>query len=232
MRRLVLPEPLNNLLSGIESSAITNFYGAAGTGKTNLCMLAAIDCVNSGGRCIFIDTEGGFSTERFSQLGDQLLLKNITLAEPKNFTEQSSVIRELRNKKADLIILDSAVALYRLEYAEPVGPVSSREWKMRKDRQILDANRELSRQLSILSSISRENGMPVIITAHKFRNWENGEQEVVGGEVMKHWSKAMVYLERTEKMSERKATVMKHRSLEEGKNVKFMIVSDGIRPSG
>lgn len=232
MHKLILPEPLHALLNGIEASAITNFYGAAGTGKTNICLLAALDCMRNGGQCIYIDTEGGFSGERLAQLGGEGFLEKITLVEPKTFAEQSNLINELKNKKTDLIVLDSAVALYRLEYAEPVDATNAKKLKEQRDRQIMDANRELSRQLSILSTIAREKDIPVIITAHTFKNWETGAQEIVGGEVIKYWSKAIVYLERTGKMSERKATIFKHRFMEEGKSVKLMIVKEGIKPSG
>ena len=65
-----------------------------------------------------------------------------------------------------------------------------------------------------------------------FRGWENGNPDVVGGDLMKYWSKTMVYLEKTNRMSERKATIMKHRFAPEGGNVKFSIVKEGIKPSG
>ena len=65
---IAFPEPLNALISGLENKAITNFYGAPGTGKTNFCLLAAIDCVRKGGKVIYIDTEGGLSFRRLKQL--------------------------------------------------------------------------------------------------------------------------------------------------------------------
>ena len=55
---------------------------------------------------------------------------------------------------------------------------------------------------------------------------------MIGGEMIKYWSKAIVFLERTGKTSERKATVFKHRSLPEGSSAKFEITGSGIKPSG
>ena len=218
-----LPEPLNSIIARLEPKTVTNFYGGPGTGKTNLCLMAAIECIKSGGCVTYIDTEGGFSKERLCQLTkepDQCLQK-ITLLEPKTFEEQGKVIRALEKEKhkADLIILDSAVALYRLEYADPKA-------------ETLEAHRELSKQISILSTLSRDKNIPVIITAHTFQNWDTGQNEVVGGDMIKYWSKAIVYLERTNKTSERKATIVKHRWVPEGGTVKFVIVEDGIKPSG
>ena len=71
-----------------------------------------------------------------------------------------------------------------------------------------------------------------MVTAHIFKNWETGRNEIVGGDSIKYWSKAMVYLEKTGKTSERRATITKHRYLPEMKSVKFIIDGEGIKPSG
>ena len=77
--------------------------------------------MKNGGRVIYIDTEGGFSTQRMSQLTPDIgqVLGKMQLIEPKDFKEQGDIIRSLEKKGADLIVLDSAAALYRLEYADP-----------------------------------------------------------------------------------------------------------------
>ncbi len=219
-KKLALPQPLQSLMEGIEHGALTNFYGAPGTGKTNLCILTALEVVKNGGKVIFIDTEGGFSHERLSQLHPDAehVLKNLFITEPKDFKEQGKLIRDLPNRQADMIVLDSAAALYRLEYADP-------------EKEALEANRELSKQMSILSNIAREKDIPVIVTSHTYRNWDTDRNEIVGGDAIKYWSKAVVFLERTGKMSERSASIVKHRSIPEGKTVKFEIVNDGIKPA-
>ena len=114
------PEPLNSLISGPENKAITNFYGAPGTGKTNFCLFAALDCIRKGGTVVFIDTEGGLSLERIKQLASdhEAVLSRMKIIEPKSFEEQGRIIRKLDGMEADMIIVDSMVALYRLEYSE------------------------------------------------------------------------------------------------------------------
>ncbi len=221
---VAFPEPLNALVGGLENKAITNFFGAPGTGKTNFCLMAAIDCINKGGRVTYVDTEGSLSVERLKQLAlnHEDILSKMNILEPQTFTDQGKMIRELRNRETDLILVDSMVALYRLEYPDEKCPPSEK----------MGHTRELSRQLSILSNIAREKEIPVLITCHMFRNWETKDPDVVGGELMKYWSKTIIYLERTSRMSERKATVTKHRFAPEGGNVKFQIVNDGIKPSG
>ena len=221
-KKMVLPEPLNALIGGIEFSALTNFYGAPGTGKTNVGLLLSVECIRNGGKVIYMDTEGGFSPERLTQLtgdaGIAAALKKIELLEPKDFKEQGEMIRALRKKDADLIVLDSAAALYRLEYADP-------------NKEALTANRELSRQMSILSSLAREKKIPVIVTSHTYKNWDTDRHEIVGGDSVKYWSKVLVFLERTGKMGERNATIIKHRWMPEGRSVKFIITQDGIKPT-
>ena len=219
-----LPEPMKALMRGLEPKSLTSFYGAPGTGKTNICLLAALECAKNNGKVIYVDTEGGFSVERLKQMNPDLekVLGGIEIVEPQDFTEQGKIIRSLRERDADLVVIDSIAALYRLEYAETKV----------ENKRILEANRELSKQLSILSNLAREREIPVLVTTHTFRNWETGDNEVIGGDSVKYWSKVMVFFERTGKTSERKATVMKHRYLPEGGNVKFMLVNEGIKPSG
>jgi len=219
-KKLALPQPLQSLMEGIEHGALTNFYGAPGTGKTNLCLLTSLEIIRNGGKVIFIDTEGGFSHERLSQIypGADEALNNIMVLEPKNFKEQGKMIRELNAKQADMIVLDSAAALYRLEYADP-------------EKEALEANRELSKQMSVLSSIARERKIPVVVTSHTYKNWDTEHHEIVGGDAVKYWAKAVIFLERTGKMSERNASIVKHRWLPEGKSVKFEITNEGIKPA-
>jgi DNA repair protein RadB len=231
MEGVKLPEPVNGLIRGLESGALTSIYGAPGTGKTNLCLLAAAECVKGGGKVVYIDTEGGLSPERFRQITNQhqAVLERTTLIEPGDFREQGRVIRELEKQQAGLFIVDSMVAMYRLEYAEKN---ESGKPGYQAGRAVLEASRELSKQLSILSGLAREKRIPVLVTAHTFRHWETGLNEIVGGDSIKYWSKVIVYLEKTGRMSERKATLIKHRYLPEWGSVKFSIVNEGIKPAG
>lgn len=231
---ITLPEPIHGLLSGIEPRAITNFYGTPGSGKTNLCMLAAVDCVRKGGKVVYIDTEGGFSLERLKQIANsdfESILQGIELVEPKDLAEQTDIVRRIADRKPDLVILDSSVALYRIEYAQMNETVNDKSKKCEMNS-VMSANRELSRQISILSMLSREMNIPVIITAHAFKSWDNGDYDVVGGDAIRYWSKSLIFLERTGKDSERKATIIKHRSQPEGKHAKFILTADGIKPHG
>ena len=48
------------LLSGYEGGVLTALYGPAGTGKTTICLLAAIAAIRAGKKVIFVDTENPF----------------------------------------------------------------------------------------------------------------------------------------------------------------------------
>lgn len=222
-----LPVPMDSIIKGLEPKTVTNIFGGPGTGKTNLCLLAMIDCINNGGEVTYIDSEGGFSFERLSQImpNYKIILSKINLLEPKDFREQGEMIRSLQG--TNLVIVDSLSALYRLEYAE-----ADQKKNKEVNSQIMESNRELSRQLSILSNFARKNSIPVLVTSHTFKNWDSGKNEIVGGDAVKYWSKSIVFIESTSKTGERKATIMKHRSEPEGKNVKFVIDATGIKPSG
>lgn len=223
-----LPGPLDALLGSLEAGAVTCFYGGPGTGKTNVCLLVAATAAKVGKKVLYIDTENSFSPERFTQVADKALAERIEIVLPKTFEEQGKVIRALAKGGPDLIIVDSLAALYRMEIAEPRETHTKRENKM----VILEANRELSKQLSVLSVLAREKKIPILVTSHVYKNWDTGEEEPVGGDALKYWVKVLVLLERTGRTSERRATLVKHRALPEHGSVKFELMREGIRPSG
>ncbi len=205
---------------GVETGTLTNFCGTPGTGKTNVCMLAAIEAAKQNKKVVFIDTEGGFSLERFKQLAhsNSNLLGRIIFMEPKTFKEQEAIIKNLgevcKDNSIGLVILDSAVALYRLEYAETDD--------------VLAANKHLGVQLALLSNLARERKIPVLITSHVFKKFETEKTEIIGGDAIKYWCKTIVFIEKTNELSRRRAILLKHRSLEEGREVEFYLTGTGI----
>ncbi|MCK5723178.1 MAG: PhoH family protein, partial [Gammaproteobacteria bacterium] len=51
-------QPLDELLGGgFETGVVTQIFGEAGSGKTNICIQLAVECVKRGKKVIFIDTE-------------------------------------------------------------------------------------------------------------------------------------------------------------------------------
>jgi RecA/RadA recombinase len=70
-------EGLDLLLGGgFEPGIITQIYGEAGTGKTNIILQLAVGAVSRGFKVIFIDTEG------FSVEGDRSQDRRLRAPEP------------------------------------------------------------------------------------------------------------------------------------------------------
>lgn len=215
-------DSLDKMLGGgLESGVITMIFGEAGSGKTNFALQAAISCIRSnkskaGVRAALIDTEGGFSPERFLQMASKKELERLILFEPKSFAEQSTAIAaasELVSKdKIGLLILDSAVALYRLEMC---------------DERAQQTNRALARQLWLLSKVAREREIPVLVTDQVYSNFKSKDVCAVGGDVLKYVSKCIIRLEKL-RGARRRALLIKHRSLPDGRAAEFKIRSAGL----
>ncbi|MEM5835229.1 MAG: DNA repair and recombination protein RadB [Candidatus Aenigmatarchaeota archaeon] len=219
-QKLSTKSPLDKLLDGgIEKDTITNVYGEPGSGKTNFAMLCTISCIEQDRKSLFIDTEGGFSFERFKQLTKENFseyLKKIILIMPKTWEEQIKCIENLEKileqEDIGLIVIDSIVSLYRLEISE---------------ENFQRVNRELSRQYAILSNISRSKNIPTLVTNQIYS--VSGKIELTSRLIGKYWSKALIKFEKLDIPNHRLATIIKHRSLPEGKKIEFEITKDGLK---
>lgn len=228
---------LNNwLYGGYENDIITTIYGPAGSGKTNFCILACVSQAKKGKKVIFIDTEGGFSTERFKQIAGpdyEDVLKNVLILKPTSFQEQRknfySFLKEINtNSNIGLIIIDSMTMLYRLE----IGDANEEK----NDFRIKVINKELAKHLSILSEIARIKFIPVLVTNqiyYEFIKDDDIEREkvakMVGGDLLKYWSKCLIELQSNG--GKRTAILKKHRSMPE-KELPFVIINEGIKKRG
>jgi DNA repair protein RadB len=224
------------LFGGYEKDIITTLYGPAGSGKTNFCILVTASQAKKGNKVIYIDTEGGFSIDRFKQiLGEEYkkALENIMLMKPTTFQEQwdafGKLLKELKaNKSISLIIVDGMTMLYRLELAEAHDDI----------KKVHEINSRLARQMRMLAEIARKHDIPVIITNqvyssflsdHDMQAGKTKEVNMVGGDILRYWSKCLIELQ--SERGKRKAILKKHRSLEE-KELNFYINNSGIHKSG
>jgi DNA repair protein RadB len=206
--------PLDELLGGgLEPGAITLVYGEAGTGKTNLCIQAAVHAARQGpGKVGYVDTEG-VSLERLEQIaGDDYhdILRSILFYSPQSLQEQEKMIASLAKiRDPPLVVVDSLNMYYRLLLGDD-GKVASQS---------------ITRQLGSLLLLARSTDVPVLITGQVY----TGEDAVhpFGGRIMEHIVKTMVHLERVG-TGERRATLYKHRSRPEGAQALFRITAAGI----
>ncbi|HEA46292.1 MAG TPA: DNA repair and recombination protein RadB [Candidatus Pacearchaeota archaeon] len=225
------------LYGGYESGVITMLAGPPASGKTNFVMLAACSQAKKGKKVIFMDTEGGFSSERVKQIvGEDYkdILKNIFLLEPTSFEEQSKIFTNLVDKvkkeSIGLIVVDGMAMLYRLELGDAQ--------KTNDDSKVREVNGEVAKQMRILAEISRKEKIPILITNQVYsgflseEDWKKGvkpEINIVGGDLFKYWSKTILELRKDG--GRRKAVLLKHRSMPY-KEMSFDIRDKGIFRKG
>lgn len=198
---------------GFEKEGVTALVGEAGSGKTLLSTLLALSVLGKGGKVAYIDTEGGLSAERIIQLDGKAQLKNVLLRRAHDFRSQEEAILALaRQKGISAAIVDSIVGNYRL---------------ILRDSTAREANIRLSAQLGELNRLSIERKIPVIVTGHTYRK-KDGKTGIAGGNVMGYLPKTIVLLEKVESPGKRRATIVKSRSLPEGKTLEFSIGEKGI----
>jgi DNA repair protein RadA len=120
------------LLGGIETQAVTEFYGEFGSGKSQIChTLCAIATqpVEAGGLdggVIYIDTEGTFRPERLNQIAraralePSHVLKNVAICKIYNSSHLELIVKDIgkyiNDFKAKLVIIDSIISLHRAEF--------------------------------------------------------------------------------------------------------------------
>jgi len=208
----------NFLNGGYETNVVTTIYGPSGVGKTNLCLLAAVKVAESGKKVIFIDTEGGIAVERIKQISSdyQKVLEKIIFFNPFTFTEQKEVFEKLKetvNEQIGLVVVDSISMLYRLELG--------------KSEEVFDVNSALGKQIGCLVEITRSLKIPVLITNQVYADFDNRDKvKMVGGDLLKYGSKCLIELQVFSGC--RGMILRKHRSLPEGKELKFRIVEKGV----
>jgi DNA repair protein RadB len=208
---------------GFEKGVITQIFGPPSSGKSNIALTLAVNVARNGRKVIYIDTEGGISIDRIKQISGPdftNVANNIIVFEPTNFLEQNDNLKAIdvwlrkNHSDVDLLILDSAVALYRVD-----------------DMKSSKLNKELGKQMGILSKIARKYDVAVVLTNQIYNAFDdegNSDIRAVGGTILQYWSKVIIQLDRGDEVGKRIATLVRHRSIPEGKQAMFSISSRGI----
>ena len=223
------------LHGGYEKGIITMIAGPPGSGKTNFVVIVSCSQAKKKNKVIFVDTEGGFSTERVKQIAGEeheSILKNIFLLSPTKFEEQKKIfvnfLARVKKDNINLIIIDGMAMLYRLE----LGDAKYEEEKVR------EVNREMANQMRVLAEISRKQNIPIVITNQVYseflpdEEWrKNSEKKVniVGGDLLQYWSKCIIELKNEN--GKKRAVLLKHRNLPQ-KEISFEIKNKGIFKRG
>lgn len=205
----------------METGSLTEFYGEAGVGKTNACLQLARNVARADRKVVYIDTEG-VSLERLEQMCGadyKKVQQSILFFEPHNLREQEQVVEKAGRLAAaapdvGLLILDSATLHYRITLSGSDGV---------RERRILAG------QLNSLAAVARKRDIPCVMTNQVYTNVESELLEPVGGQLIRHITKAVVRLDKAG-IGRRKATLVKHRAAAEGASAEFRITNRGLEP--
>ncbi|CAO3626217.1 unnamed protein product [Cunninghamella blakesleeana] len=220
---------------GIETGSITEIFGEFRTGKSQLCHMLAVTAqlpisVGGGqGKCLYIDTESTFRpsrilsiAQRFSLNGEDTL-DNIAYARAYNTDHQTSLLVQaaamMSEARFSVLIVDSAMALYRTDYAGR-GELAARQG-------------HLAQFLRQLQRLADEYGVAVVITNQVVAQVEGGAsmfnpdpKKPAGGNIIAHASCTRLYL-RKGRGENRICKVYDSPSLPENECT-FAILEDGI----
>jgi len=217
---------------GIETKAITEAFGAYGSGKTQLAVSLAVQVqlpVEQGGangKAVYVDTEGTFRPERVKQMAEGLganyekVLKNIFVARAFNSDHQILLLDRVAEMVKDgepirLIIIDSLTAHFRAEF-------SGRG-------QLADRQQRLNRYMHQLMKIAEQCNIAVYVTNQVMSNpaqMFGDPTRAVGGNIVGHASTFRMYLRRGKKDS-RVAKLIDSPNLPDNETV-FMITEAGL----
>jgi len=209
-------KPLDDLLGGgIESKTITKIFGEAGTGKTNFCLQVSRECVRSGSKVAYVDTEG-VSIKRLKQIcihcDYKKILENVIFFNTMSFEEQEKTLKDaVKINGIGLIVVDTINLFYRVSLEGD------------KDGTI----RSFIRQMTNLQIAAREKDLYVLLAEQVFTD-KNGEIKPFTNRDSEHLAKTVIKLEKAG-LGKRQATIIKHRSQPEGKKTFFSIDSDGLK---
>lgn len=194
---------LDKLLhGGIESGSITEIFGEFRSGKTQLCHTLAVTCQlpiengGAGGKCMYIDTEGTFRTERLRPIAERLglnpetVMDNISYARAYNSDHQNNLLIHasamMSEERYAVLIVDSATALYRTDYSGR-GELGARQL-------------HLARFLRCLTNLAETFKVAVVISNQVVANVEGAAsmfnadtKKPIGGNIIAHASTTRLY---------------------------------------
>jgi DNA repair protein RadA len=216
---------------GVETQAITEAFGAFGSGKSQIGFQLAVNVQlpkSEGGLdagCLIIDTESTFRPERIMQLAEakgldpKKVLKNIFVAKAYNSDHQvvlAEKAKELvQNGNVKLIIVDSLMSHFRSDYSGR-GELAPRQQK-------------LNRHMHALQKIADTNNVAIYLTNQVMARPDvmfGDPTTHIGGHIVGHASTYRLYL-RKSKANTRIARLIDSPNLPEGEAV-FKLTEKGL----
>lgn len=223
---------LDGLLGGgVETQAITEFFGEFGSGKTQICHQLAVNVQipdedsGLGKAVIYVDTENTFRPERIIQMAEgagldpESMLENIIVARAYNSDHQMLIIDQaeslIKEKNVGVIVVDSLTSHFRADYAGR-GMLADRQQK-------------LNRHMHDLQKLSDIYNLAVVVTNQVMARPDfffGDPTTPIGGHIVGHSSTFRIYL-RKSKGGRRVARLIDSPSLPEGEAI-FSVVKEGV----
>ena len=215
---------LDKLLGGgFPADGVSLIYGEAETGKTSLAVQCAVNCARRGYKSLFIDADGTLSSERLSQIAEydyEKVSPLIIIMRPTTFQEQVKTMDHLEKmitRKFGLIVVDTITSLYRVE--------------LNNTKEAFASNRELNRQLAVLTQIAKTRGVAALVISQvrSIPLGEKVEMEPVATRVLNYWSDVVLDLKQTGQTRVIKVLCEKHPKIKGTGFCYVKIESTGIR---
>ena len=218
---------------GVETRAITEAFGAYGSGKTQLGLTLAVNTQlplekgGANGKSVFIDTEGTFRPARIKQIAESLganpekVLKNIFVARAFNSDHQILLLEKIsemikNGEPIKLLVVDSLTAHFRAEFAGR-GQLADRQQKL---------NKYIHKGLM---ELAEKHNLAVYVTNQVMANPAQmfGDPTTpIGGHIVGHASTYRIYLRRGKKGS-RVAKLIDSPNLPDNETI-FFVTDAGV----
>lgn len=216
---------------GVETGAITEFYGEYGSAKTQISHQLAVnvqrdpDDGGMGKGAVYIDTEDTFTPSRIEQMAEangqdvDEVLDNIHVARAFNSDHQVLLAEEAQDicqqHDIGLIVVDSLTAQFRSDYVGR-GELAKRQQKLNK-------------HMNTLLRLANSHDCAVVVTNQVMANPDQmfgDPTKAIGGHIVKHNSAIRLYLRKSKK-DKRIARLVDSPYMPEGEAV-FKVKDAGI----
>jgi DNA repair protein RadA len=198
-------EELDEILGGgVETQAITEFYGEYGSAKTQMSHQLSVnvqlpeDEGGLGKGVVYIDTEDTFIPDRIEQMANAKgldvdeTLENIHVARAYNSDHQMLLAEEAQSiceqNDIGLIVVDSLTAQFRSDYVGR-GELAPRQQK-------------LNRHMNTLLRVANSHNAAVVVTNQVMSNPDQmfgNPTKAIGGHIVAHNSAIRLYLRKSKK---------------------------------
>ena len=224
---------LDSLLGGgLETQAITEFYGEFGSGKTQIMHQLAVNVTlpedrgGLNGHAVIIDTENTFRPERIQQMAEALgldpveTLKKIHVARAYNSNHQMLLVEKAKELAQEvpvrLLVVDSLTAHFRAEYVGR-GNLAARQQQL--NRHMHDLLRFADLFNAVIAVTNQVAARPDVMFGNPL--------QPIGGNIVAHTATFRISL-RKGPHGKRIARLVDSPHLPEGETI-FVITEEGIR---